>query len=108
MNTSAKNEDITANTADNRHRQIHTSMTTETRHKPSEMTSIERREEAFQLVDEMKAKIAGGASFISPYASDLFTGIRDALKQWGPNTRVSPDQLKGLRKINARMRGKKK
>lgn len=79
-----------------------------TNQSPFAMTAVARREESFVLVDEIKSAIAGGASFTNPYASELFTSMRDRLAKYGPNTHVSPDQLRGLRKISQRMKGKKK
>ncbi len=75
---------------------------------PSLLTAAERRWEAIELVGNIKAAIAGGASFVNPHASGFFADMRDALLKWGPNARVSPDQLKYLRKIQGRMRGKQK
>lgn len=72
---------------------------------PSSMTASDRRQEAFLLIDEIKAAIAGGASFRNPEVSGFFVDMRDALAKWGPNTHVSPGQLRGLRKVRDRMKG---
>ncbi len=73
---------------------------------PSSMTAVERREEAFQLVDDIKVAFALGKRFID--RKGFFPDMRDRLAKYGPNARVSPGQLEGLRKIAARLKGKRK
>lgn len=73
---------------------------------PASMTAVERREESFVLVDEIKAQLALGKRFID--RSGFFASMRDRLAKYGPNTHVSPGQLDGLRRIAKGMRSKKK
>lgn len=76
---------------------------------PSSMTASDRRQEAFLLIDEIKAAIAGGASFRSSRENDskFFVTIRDRLKQF-PMSGITPKELEYLRKIAERMKGKRK
>jgi len=72
-----------------------------------QMTSDDRRIEAFALIDEIKSAIAGGRSFTNADVSEFFVRLRDRLKQYGPHTRVSPDELSALRRIAKGMKGKR-
>jgi len=79
-----------------------------TRPSPASMTAVERREESFLLVDEIKAAIAAGRTFTNANVSAFFVNMRNILSRYGPNAHVSPGQLGALRKVARVMKGKRK
>lgn len=72
------------------------------------LTASERRLEAAALVEGIKGAIAGGRSFTNPHVSEFFVSMRDRFTEYGPNTFVSPGQLRSLRKVGRAMKGKRK